>query len=89
MGLPLLFAFQEPWVHFSELQLPPSHPLTLLSPIAILVFSLVPAALPELSPCTLQGLWLVACPVQLGSHSLYGIIAPVSCSKRGASLPTV
>lgn len=46
MGLPLLFAFQEPWFHLSELQLPVPHLLTLLSPVAILVFSCPPQAVP-------------------------------------------
>lgn len=58
MGLHLLFAFQEPWFHLSELQPPLSYLQTLQSSVAILVFSLVPAALPELLSCMLQGLWL-------------------------------
>lgn len=62
MGLPLLIAFQELWLHLSKLQLPASHLLTLLSPVAILVFSLVSAALPELLP---RSCGCLSCPTWL------------------------
>lgn len=88
MGLPFLFAFQEPRFHLFELQLPASHLLSLLSPIAILVFSLVPAAIPELP---LAPGAVVACAVNLAHTACVGPlpIAPVGCSKSGASLPAV